>query len=189
MAAQRESESFESTSDIIQMMILTAGAYSLIWFWRTWWIVKDALGLKVSPGWRAVFINFNIHTLARDINWLLDRVKKRPALQPYILLMAMWVMVILKSADSQPSKDARNYWFLLVVTVLAIALTTVVMVVMQQSLNRYLQKAPEHEPIKRNNIIYVLAIAATISGWATLLTYIYAAISGTDPLATSIILK
>lgn len=170
------------------MMILTAGAYSLIWFWRSWWIVKDALGLKVSPGWRAIFINFNVHTLARDINWLLDRVKRRPDLQPYPLLMALWICVILRSYGTEPSKDSRNYWYLLIVTVLTIALTTAVMVTMQKSLNRYLQKAPEREPIKRNNYIYVLAIASTATGWALLLIYLYAAISGTDPLATSTLL-
>ncbi|HET8708814.1 MAG TPA: hypothetical protein VFL85_00880 [Candidatus Saccharimonadales bacterium] len=185
MAKQRQPEALQDTSDLIQMMILTAGAYSLVWFWRSWWIVKDALGLKVSPGWRAVFINFNIHTLARDINWLLDRVKKRPALQPYILLMAMWVSVILRSYGTEPGKGGRNYWYLLVVAVLTVALITAVMVVMQKSLNRYLQKAPERSPIKRNDIIYILMIVSTVSGWLTLLTYLYAAISGTDPLGTS----
>jgi hypothetical protein len=185
MAKEGQQPETESSSEIIQMMILTAGAYSLIWFWRSWSIVKDGLGLKVSPGWRAIFINFNAHTLARDINWLLDRVKKRPALQPYMLLMALWVGVVLRAYGAEPSKTGHNYWFLLIIAGLTIALTTAVMVVMQQSLNRYLQKAPEHAPITRNPTIYFLAVALTISGWITLLMYLYAAISKTDPLATS----
>lgn len=188
MTKERQPHASESTSDIVQMMILTAGAYSIIWFWRSWCIVKDALGLKVSPGWRAIFINFNIHTLARDINWLLDRVKKRPTLQPYPLLIAMWVGVIFRAFGADPTQTKQKYWFLLVTAILTIALTTSVMIVIQQSMNQYLQKAPEHRPVKRNEIIYIIAVASTISTWGTLLIYLYAAISGTDPFATSSLL-
>lgn len=183
MAKQSEPEYFQTTDTIIQMMILSAGAYSLIWFWRSWSLVKASLGLKVSPGWRAFFSNFNIHTLARDINWLLDSVKIKPSLQPYQLLGVAWIAVIIRGGEGFSQQSKAKYVESLVTAVIGIAITTWLIVLMQRRINHYLHKAPAVDIGPRNNIIYWLAIFSAVATWASLLAYLYAAISGVDPLA------
>jgi hypothetical protein len=167
-------------SDIVQLMILSAGTYGLIWFWKSWSQVKTALDLKISAGWRAVFSNFNIHTLARDINWLAEKVKAQPTLRPYTLLGYAWFASIIGVATSE-----ANDVVILATVATAIIIETIIIVTMQKKLNEYLVKTDTSESIigPKNYYIYSIAIASGVLSWAGILMSIYGAITGVNPLS------
>jgi hypothetical protein len=170
----------QQSSDIIQLMILSAGTYGLIWFWKSWSQVKTALDLQISAGWRAVFSNFTIHTLARDINWLAKKVKAKPTLQPYALLSYAWFASIIGVVTSE-----ANDVIILATAVAAITVETIIIVTMQQKLNEYLAKIDSSESTigQKNYYIYAIAICSGVLSWVGILAGIYGAITGTNPLS------
>lgn len=56
-----------STRKLLVMSIFTLSFYSLYWFYKQWWRVKQREGSDILPFWRAVFAIFFAHSLFKRI--------------------------------------------------------------------------------------------------------------------------
>lgn len=55
-------------SRLIWLSIFSLGLYEVYWIYKNWWFLKERLGLKIRPVWRAWFGVFFIHSLRERVH-------------------------------------------------------------------------------------------------------------------------
>ena len=157
-----------SIERVVLLTVLSSGLYLFYWFYLTWKQLASETGDEHRPVWHAltlfipIYNLFRMHAHVRVIGELAERRNIQVSLSPVVAVILLFV----GNALSFSSFGVDKYIVLIVMSIIAVMLTTVLVTSLQSDLNRYWEaRWPNELSYARIGVGEIIFVVLGIIAW------------------------